>query len=419
MNRERAMKYPVLHVPASRGFTLIELMIALVIGLIISIGVVQIFSSNRASYQLDESLARAQENGRFALEFLTQEIRQAGNLGCKRDAMRPGEQAPGGINPRLPYNYLANPVSATYPLFGITGLEYPSTGFGQTYNATAGASNTTTGWLPPSGGAPSFTALVPSSGAGAGALPGSDVIAVQRLESSALTVVAPYVTPDNVYVSPTDISKINVNDILMLAGCGETAAIFQVTGTDPSGSISHVTGVGSPGNKCGTWEANLTGSSNAASAECTNKFERYLGPNRLVIGRLIQTVFYVANDPNNQGRPSLYRNVLDASGTPISPAQPLVEGVETLQVFYGVDDSSDGIADRYSAANSLSVTTLPLVVSANINLLVHGINATGTANDSSIDQDTYTLGETTFDPPDDRLKRRSFSTTIQLRNRGL
>ncbi len=71
---------------AARGFSLVELMIALLIGLVIAIGVVQIFSATRATYQLDESLARAQENGRFALEFLSQDVRHAGYAGCNRDA---------------------------------------------------------------------------------------------------------------------------------------------------------------------------------------------------------------------------------------------------------------------------------------------------------------------------------------------
>jgi hypothetical protein len=97
-----------------------------------------------------------------------------------------------------------------------------------------------------------------------------------------------------------------------------------------------------------------------------------------------------------------------------------VEGVESLQVLYGVDDVNiDGIADRYVTADSLDIASLPYVVSVRISLLVHGTNASGTVNDAAIDLDTYNLAETTFDPQNDRLKRRVFSTTIQLRNRGL
>jgi len=109
---------------AARGFSLVELMIALLIGLIIAIGVVQIFSATRATYQLDESLARAQENGRFALEFLSQDVRHAGYAGCKRDTSV------------TIFNNLAVPVTAGLPLIGISGAEYSAqpTGYGNLYN---------------------------------------------------------------------------------------------------------------------------------------------------------------------------------------------------------------------------------------------------------------------------------------------
>ncbi|EXJ10344.1 PilW family protein [Nitrincola nitratireducens] len=62
----------------ARGFTLIELMISLAIGLIILSAVVYIFLSNSQTYRLNEAQSRVQENGRFALEYLTREVRQAG-----------------------------------------------------------------------------------------------------------------------------------------------------------------------------------------------------------------------------------------------------------------------------------------------------------------------------------------------------
>lgn len=412
MTRERTMNIKN-RVAVSRGFTLVELMIAMVIGLIISIGVVQIFGSNRATYQLDESLARAQENGRFALEFLTQDVRHAGNLGCKRDAPHPGESADG----RSPFSYLVG-SAGTYNIYGITGLEYPNTGIGQTYGAIANPTNATTGWLAPTGGAPAFTALVPPGGA----LPGSDVIAIQRLAPNPWPLRAPYVSRTQVFVPPAFTSSILVGDILMLTSCVESPALFQVTGIDNAGVIDHVAGSGTPGNACPSWIDQIgaapAAAGIAAAANCTLKFGKLLGTD-LALGKLQTIVFYVANDPLNQNRPTLYRNVTDVTGLP--NAQPLVEGVESLQVLYGVDDgvNIDGIADRYVTANSMGIANLPSVVSARISLLVHGTNASGSANDAAIDQDTYNLAGTTFDPPNDRLKRRVFSTTIQLRNRGL
>ena len=61
-----------------RGFSLVELMVALTISLILMAGVGQIFMSTKSSYNLQNGLGRLQENARFALDILSQNIGQAG-----------------------------------------------------------------------------------------------------------------------------------------------------------------------------------------------------------------------------------------------------------------------------------------------------------------------------------------------------
>jgi type II secretory pathway pseudopilin PulG len=60
------------------GFSVIELMVALAITAFLLIGLVQIFSSVRASYDLQEGLSRLQENARFATSFMQDQLRDAG-----------------------------------------------------------------------------------------------------------------------------------------------------------------------------------------------------------------------------------------------------------------------------------------------------------------------------------------------------
>ncbi|WP_031340774.1 PilW family protein, partial [Xanthomonas maliensis] len=67
------------------GISLIEMMIAMVIGLVLMLGVIQVFSASRTASMLAEGNARAQENGRFALDFLQRDIRMAGHFGCVND----------------------------------------------------------------------------------------------------------------------------------------------------------------------------------------------------------------------------------------------------------------------------------------------------------------------------------------------
>jgi type IV pilus assembly protein PilW len=61
-----------------RGFTLIELMIASLIGLIVMGGLMNLFIATNRSVALSDSLSKNQDTGRFAMEYLTRFIRQAG-----------------------------------------------------------------------------------------------------------------------------------------------------------------------------------------------------------------------------------------------------------------------------------------------------------------------------------------------------
>jgi type IV pilus assembly protein PilW len=61
-----------------RGFTIVEIMVALVISLILLAGVSQIFLANRETYRMQAGLARVQENARFTIDQLRNEISMAG-----------------------------------------------------------------------------------------------------------------------------------------------------------------------------------------------------------------------------------------------------------------------------------------------------------------------------------------------------
>lgn len=64
------------------GFTLVELMVSLVLGLVLLIGVAGIFVTSRQSYTANENLARLQESARVSFELLVREIRESGSLPC-------------------------------------------------------------------------------------------------------------------------------------------------------------------------------------------------------------------------------------------------------------------------------------------------------------------------------------------------
>lgn len=70
---------------AQRGLTMVEVMIALALGLILTLGAVQIFVSSKQGYRANEALARIQENGRYALHFIGKDIRGAAFWGCAQN----------------------------------------------------------------------------------------------------------------------------------------------------------------------------------------------------------------------------------------------------------------------------------------------------------------------------------------------
>lgn len=64
---------------SQKGLTLVELLVSLVIGLVVTGVVTQVFIANRTTFQVQESMSRVQESGRFALQFLGNTIREAGS----------------------------------------------------------------------------------------------------------------------------------------------------------------------------------------------------------------------------------------------------------------------------------------------------------------------------------------------------
>lgn len=60
-----------------KGFTLVELMIAMVISLIVLAGIYNVFISSNRSYFIQESITDMQQNERASIEFMARELRNA------------------------------------------------------------------------------------------------------------------------------------------------------------------------------------------------------------------------------------------------------------------------------------------------------------------------------------------------------
>ncbi len=332
-----------------KGFSLVEIMVSLVAGLILSAGVIQIYASNKQTYRVAEANARVQENARFAIDVLSRDLRMAGYQGCAGSA-------------RILVNTLNDTSSFLYD-FG-TAVQ----GFEATSDSawTPAVDNSITN---PLGGRDIVVVR--------GVFDGSKAITGQPNNAGDCNNSSSY-TAD---LKVDDTSGLASGDIVIAGNCTR-ASIFQITNVNTNNNVVHNTGNSvSPGNSTKDLQA------------C------YAGNGELT--RISTVSFYVRN--NASGIPSLYRK--DGS----SAAEELVEGVEDMQVLYGVDTDGDGLANQFVRAND--VTNWDSVVSIRASLLLRSLEDSITTTPQ-----TYVFNGSTVTPADSRL-RRVFTTTISIRNR--
>jgi type IV pilus assembly protein PilW len=373
-----------------RGYSLVELMVALTISLIILAGVASIFASSRSTYQTDEGLARLQENARFAMDFMNREVRMAGYFGCLRDSTKVYNNVSAGGG--FPNNF-------TMPL---QGFEYNGTGQGTTYSATAPNPN-------PSGIAvanwtPSLDASLQNR-----VIPGTDVIVIRHADNNNVIRLVPnYNDAAQVFLDPNP--AFESGDSLIISDCSK-ASVFIATNRNADGSnVSH-----GAGNSCTSW-----GASNAPG--CPPDPQQYRDGAEL--SKATTTVFYIGQGAS--GSPALYMTT--TNGTNFRYLE-LAEAVENMQIVYGVDTDPPpaplDFPNQYMTAAQVNALTLanpltgwPRVMSVRVSLLIRTSNVSGQA-DQSVDTGTYLLSGAgvIVDPANDNRRRRVFTTTIQLRNR--
>jgi len=344
-----------------RGFSLIELMVAMTLGLILLGGVISIFHSSKMTYNTNEKTARLQENGRVALDFLTHDLRSAGYLGCSK-----------------------------VPDWFVSTLNDQTTFLWNYFNPLQGYESNGAGtWAPALPGG--LDALNPAP------LATSDVVVVRGLLRDGLAmeltadVAGTTGDPSVPILTPT-----SAGQIMVITDC-ESATVFQATGWTPgatNGVIAHATGGGwIPGNS--TTDMNVTFNANSR------------------ILPLQTYVYYVANDA--AGLPGLYRQ----SGA-TRPAELLIEGVSALQLSYAVDTSvpTDRVADGYFSADA--VTNWDNVISVTLGMLLQSETNGGNPPDAK----TYqvlpaAIGGQLIPAANDLRQRMVFTTTIAIRNRAL
>jgi type IV pilus assembly protein PilW len=354
-----------------RGLSLVELMVALLIGLILTAGVIQIFVGSSQTYRMNEGMSRVQENLRFGMEVLQRDIRMAGFAGCSNNIRNHLDQGGAG--------YLGSLMSG----IAVVGWEYPGTAPGDDYSLGGGAAN----WVSSS----------PDPLPVANALPGSDILVISRAER------LPIVLSGN---PSSNVSNAN-NQVVSTVGASGVAQgtiVMVVNESCAAGDLWQNTN-----------QANATGLAKGASSNAEpgneNPPAQFIGhpynPNASVYS-WASVAYYIGAGAS--GEPALFQQRINTGGG-VGQTLELVEGVENMQILYGVDDDGNRRVNRYLTA--AAVPDWNDVISVRLSLLLR----TPAQANSEMDTREYTLLGTVVDPQDDRRIRQVSTTTIGIRNR--
>ena len=341
-----------------RGLSLVELMVAITIGALLLGGAVSLFISNKVTYQVTNDLSRLQENARFALEMMVRDIRMAGHFGCVNDLSK----VTSNISPAPAAGSLWDVSS---PLEGVN-------------NAVA-----TDTWYPSGRN-------IDTSGLGsAGDLAaGTDAITIRYARGTG----EPLTGGSNTLIDVDDVSDFVVNDIAVVSDCG-AADVFTITGV--STSNTQIT----PNN-------------------LTRSYEPDTNP---TVSSYYGVRYYVGNNgiTDSDGTPhrSLYRGqpVLVGGTTLTEQPQELIDGVEQMQLLYGIDADQDGAPDSYVRAGSGALDEAAewrTVVAVRVAMLLRTVDEYGNIEDER----TYQLDDETAISPADNRQRRLFTVTAVVRN---
>ncbi|MEX1668213.1 PilW family protein [Zhongshania guokunii] len=293
---------------AQIGFGIVELMIAMSLGLLLSAAVIQVTLASQRSQRVLEAAARLQESGRFAASFLSRDLRMSGYMGCANLQ-------------RIPVNIIAkNPPD---------DLNFISTGV-----------------------------LVGEDNVGADndydAVENTDMVFIQRAVTPAASLTGNMGANNaNIQINSNP-AGIGADDFVFITDC-ITADLFSATTVSNSnGNSGHIT------------------IAHASNNNITNRLSKVYGSDAEIMGFQSLVYFVRDTGRNTPaGNPihSLWvqaRN-LGSGATPV--ATELVEGVEDMQVSYGEDTNDDRNIDVYRSA--AEVSNWAAVLSVRVELLMH------------------------------------------------
>jgi len=346
-----------------QGLSLIELLIAITISALLLVGAVSLLVNNKRIYKTQNEMGRMQENTRFAVEKLFDDLRLAAYVGCSNDEFEVRNIVSGVVDNSLgdvgDLKTSGDTTQLTGSFIGIEGSE--------------SAAN----WSP-SGG----TDLV------ANIVAGTDAFTVRSLQNTGATIQTPFMNSeaDNIFVA-LPLGNFIVGDVITISDC-QRSDIFKVSAITDSDQNTD--------GDAGTTDDDTRELAHATSGgNVSSNLSKAFNSENTTINRLKTRRYFIGNGTKGN---SLFFSALDGDSV------ELIEGVDDMQIMYGVDSSGDGTPNTYynaGVANLDSANEWANVVSVRITLTFR-----------ILDQGFYdVLNET--------IPTRSVTTTVQVRNRSL
>lgn len=319
-----------------RGFTLVELMVGMALGLVVVGIVVNILMSNLQTYRVNEDMGRLQESARTSFELMARDVREAGQNSC-------------GARPQANVirSSSAVPVWADMAGGSVKGYE----------------------------GDQDATGLVVTGTSTGQRVSGTDALLVIRAAPSDVIVTAH--NPTGTVFTVSSVTGFAAGDPLVV--CDATsAAVFQVGTVDSGAKTLNYNLTDAPMN-CST---GLDYPGYPIPAVCTGFANKTFAAGGFM-AKLASALWYIGN--NADGGRSLYRTQLSNSGGVVSvTSEEIVPNVQDLQVKYltaNVSGSTPVLASDWVDADSVtdwSPSATDVVVAARLDVTLHSPNKVGT-----------------------------------------
>lgn len=390
-----------IHARRPFGVSLIELMVALAIAALLSLGLLQIFAASSDSARMQEGLSRVQENGRFAMQYLQRNLNMVGFEGCGSDV--------GRMQQASFVNHLAT-YDAVVPGGNAVDSEYR---FQRPLEAFRAGSGT----VPPE-----------LSSVEDELVTGSDVLILRVPSEESVPVIS--ITRDAMILrveldsaTPDFLPDDGVSALFYMQNC-RSADVFSGALAGPqlvvNGSASPNVYMDPSVSSCGAsacpWDFRI---SNAT----LNARPLSGGAPRLnaEIHRAEYMALYVLEGSDV---PGLYLSRFGRNSMTLEDPVELVQGVENMQLRFGYDTSTpvDGMVDEYRTAEQVTAGLADAaaldeawrrVLSVRVALLIRSADRAAVSADTR----TYDLLGEEITPDVDGRMRQVYETTVALRNR--